>query len=101
MLGDAANARAVAARGRATVLAQHTFDHRARQLSARLNEHGIAERGRPEAKPGRAFGIFAVLYRLSRAARRAIRWRLSVVQWFRPIRAGRDTDKRNGGTHNR
>jgi spore maturation protein CgeB len=42
-LADAANARAVAARGRAAVLAQHTFDHRARLLLDLLNEHGIAD----------------------------------------------------------
>ena len=41
-----------------------------------------------------------VLYRLSRAARRAIRESLSVVQWFgRFVPVG--TGKRNGGTHNR
>jgi glycosyltransferase involved in cell wall biosynthesis len=44
VLADAANARAVASRGRATVLAHHTFDHRARQLLDRLEEHGIVDR---------------------------------------------------------
>ncbi|HEX2381690.1 MAG TPA: glycosyltransferase [Acidimicrobiales bacterium] len=44
-LEDATGAREVAALGRATVLGQHTFDHRARQLLTLVDEHGMGERG--------------------------------------------------------
>lgn len=40
-LTDAVRAREVAARGRAVVLAEHTFDHRARQLLAYVDEYGL------------------------------------------------------------
>jgi len=42
-LDDEAGARALAARGRAIVVDRHTFDHRARQLLALLDEHGLAD----------------------------------------------------------
>jgi spore maturation protein CgeB len=41
-LADPATAREVATGGRAIVLAQHTFDHRAHQLLSLLERHGLA-----------------------------------------------------------
>ena len=42
-LEDPVAARALAARGREVVLAQHTFDHRARQLLDLLERHGLSD----------------------------------------------------------
>lgn len=44
LLADSERRATVAASGRARVLAEHTFDHRARQLVGLLSEHGL---GRP------------------------------------------------------
>jgi hypothetical protein len=44
-LADPDAARAAAARGRALVLAGHTFDHRARQLLELVDRYGLAEPG--------------------------------------------------------
>ncbi len=53
VLGDPALARALAERGRRTILARHTCGHRADELVAVARELGVAEQpaGAPPAPP--------------------------------------------------
>lgn len=70
-LADPAQARRRAERGRALVLAGHTFDHRAAELLAAVRRHGVAEdaslpvanREPERTGPGAGNGGAAVVYR--------------------------------------